>query len=109
MCKYLFPLAASLLVFTLGHAKEPETKVENVSAKEAKSLLDDPAKKIVVLDVRTPSEFKAGHLSKAKLIDFKAAGFDKEIAKLDKTETYLVHCRSCLLYTSDAADDTQFV
>jgi phage shock protein E len=48
----------------------------------------------VLLDVRTPAEFAAGHLKGARNIDFKAAGFSFEIAKLDKDKTYLLYCAS---------------
>lgn len=46
----------------------------------------------VVLDVRTPSEYAAGHIPGAKLIDFKAADFAEQVGKLDKSKLYLVHC-----------------
>ena len=48
----------------------------------------------VLLDVRTPAEFAAGHLKGARNIDFRAAGFSFEIAKLDKDKTYLLYCAS---------------
>ena len=46
----------------------------------------------VVLDVRTPEEYGAGHIPGAKLVDFKAKDFTEQLGKLDKTKTYLVHC-----------------
>lgn len=48
----------------------------------------------VVLDVRTPGEFAAGHLEGAKLIDVNGADFDAQIAQLDKAVPYAVYCRS---------------
>ena len=48
----------------------------------------------VVLDVRTKKEFQDGHLPGAMLIDFMGDDFEKEIAKLDKNKTYLIHCAS---------------
>ena len=48
----------------------------------------------VIVDVRTPEEFAAGHLDGAVLIDFKNPSFDAEIAKLDTTASYIVYCRS---------------
>lgn len=48
----------------------------------------------VIIDVRTPEEFAAGHLNGALLIDFKDASFESEIAKLDPAATYIVYCRS---------------
>ena len=46
----------------------------------------------VVLDVRTPKEFAAGHIPGAVNIDWNADDFGKKVAALDKSKTYLVHC-----------------
>lgn len=48
----------------------------------------------VMLDVRTPTEFAAGHLEKAINVDYEDASFESEIKKLDTTKTYFVYCRS---------------
>lgn len=48
----------------------------------------------VLLDVRTPSEFAAGHIDKAINIDFENQTFVSEIQKLDNSKTYFVYCRS---------------
>ena len=48
----------------------------------------------VVVDVRTPSEYAAGHIEGAVNIDVEAPTFDTEIAKLDKNATYAVYCHS---------------
>ncbi len=49
---------------------------------------------VVVVDVRTPSEYGAGHVDGAINIDVEGAAFDAEIAKLDKNATYAVYCHS---------------
>jgi rhodanese-related sulfurtransferase len=67
------------------------TVVKNVSPDEAEKALKE-RKDVVVLDVRTPEEFKAGHIAGAKDIDFKAPDFAKQTGALDKNKTYLVHC-----------------
>ena len=48
----------------------------------------------VVLDIRTPEEFAAGHIEGAVNIDFKADSFKAELEKLDRDKEYLLHCRS---------------
>ena len=48
----------------------------------------------VVLDVRTPAEFAAGHLEGAINIDVEASTFSAKIAKLDRTVPYFVYCHS---------------
>ena len=67
------------------------TVVKNVSPDEAEKALKEQ-KNVVVLDVRTPEEFKAGHIAGAKNIDFNGPDFAKQIGALDKSKTYLVHC-----------------
>jgi len=48
----------------------------------------------VILDVRTPQEFAAGHLANAVNVDVEDAGFTSNIATLDQSKTYAVYCRS---------------
>lgn len=50
--------------------------------------------KIVILDVRTPSEYQSGHAQDSANIDFYAPNFADEIQKLDKNKKYHVYCRS---------------
>jgi protein disulfide-isomerase len=51
-------------------------------------------KQNVILDVRTATEFKAGHLPGAVNLDVNAPDFEAKAALLDKSKTYLVHCAS---------------
>jgi len=51
-------------------------------------------KKGVVLDVRSAKEFQQGHIPGAVNIDVSATDFEKKIAELDKSQTYLIHCAS---------------
>jgi rhodanese-related sulfurtransferase len=54
----------------------------------------ETAKNGVLLDVRTPGEFKGGALPGAKNLDFFASNFKSELAKLSKDKVYFVYCRS---------------
>ena len=49
---------------------------------------------VVLLDVRTPEEFAAGHLSNARNVNFRAADFAAQISQLDPTKTYVLYCAS---------------
>lgn len=49
---------------------------------------------VVVLDVRTPEEYAAGHLPDALNVDVNAADFAARIDQLDPDATYAVYCRS---------------
>ena len=48
----------------------------------------------LLIDVRTPQEYDAGHLKNALNIDVKADNFCDEIEKLDKGCPIFVYCRS---------------
>lgn len=49
---------------------------------------------VVLLDVRTPEEFAAGHLDGAVNIDVSSPDFPGQLAALDPGATYAVYCRS---------------
>ncbi len=83
-----------------GSAPIAATEIQHTTGAEAKALLEANAAaaakgkeaKIVVLDVRTASEFADGHLAQAKNVDFNDKTFAEQVGKLDKTKPYLVHC-----------------
>jgi rhodanese-related sulfurtransferase len=49
---------------------------------------------IVLIDVRTPEEFNAGHIAGAINIDINSNTFEQQIKQLSKNKTVLVYCRS---------------
>jgi len=67
-----------------------------VAPKEARELIErnkgNP--NFVILDVRTPDEFRSGYIEEAVNIDYYGPGFQVELGKLDRTKTYLIYCRS---------------
>ena len=48
----------------------------------------------VVLDVRTPQEYKNGHLKNAQMMNFYNQAFESNLKKLDKNKIYFVYCAS---------------
>lgn len=48
----------------------------------------------ILLDVRTPDEYKEAHLPGAVNIDWNDEGFMDKVAKLDKNKPVFVYCRS---------------
>ena len=64
--------------------------VTHVDAKQAQQLISQ--KKVVVLDLRTPKEYEAGHIGGATNIDFLASDFEDRLKELDKGKAYLIHC-----------------
>ncbi len=51
-------------------------------------------KNVVILDVRTPEEYRSGYIKGANLLNVNSAQFESAIQNLDKHKTYLVYCRS---------------
>ena len=70
-------------------ARQPAA-IKDVSVAEAARLARDT--NVVVLDVRTPREFKAGHIAGATNLNFNDRSFHNQLGALDKTRPYLVHC-----------------
>jgi rhodanese-related sulfurtransferase/thioredoxin-related protein len=68
----------------------PTAAYKNLSVDEFARMAAD--KQNVILDVRTPAEFSAGHIPGAVNLDFNAPDFQAKAAALDKSKTYLVHC-----------------
>lgn len=65
---------------------------EKIDKTTFEKMMDRP--NTVVLDVRTDMEFKKGHVPNAVHINYYAANFNDEVAKLDTSKTYLVYCHS---------------
>lgn len=78
-------------------ADSAKASVKHADAAAAKKLIDEgatkKAAKVVVLDVRTPEEYKEGHIAGAVNIDFKKKDFAEKVATLDREKTCVVHCQ----------------
>lgn len=52
-------------------------------------------KNVQLIDVRTPKEYRSGHISKAVNIDvFQQSSFRPAVEKLDKNKPVYLYCRS---------------
>jgi rhodanese-related sulfurtransferase len=49
---------------------------------------------VQLIDVRTPDEFKKGHIENAVLIDIKSNDFIDKVQKLDAEKPVYLYCRS---------------
>jgi rhodanese-related sulfurtransferase len=67
--------------------------VKNVTAKEANEIIK-VNKDVLILDVRTPSEFKSGHIPGAKSVPVN--NFASSVSQFEKykDKTVIVHCAS---------------
>jgi rhodanese-related sulfurtransferase len=89
----LFLAILSLLAVSSARAAEgKEAHHQNVSPDEFEKLSKEP--NTVIIDVRTPKEYAAGHIKGSILIDYSGKDFEQKIKDLDKSKTYLVHCAS---------------
>ena len=62
----------------------------NISVRDAAALLQNPPADLIILDVRTPGEFREGHLAGARNVDFFGGRFEMETADLPKDATLLI-------------------
>ena len=54
----------------------------------------NPDPNAVVIDVRTPAEYRAGHVRGARNVDVSAPDFRQQVSALDPAGTYYLYCRS---------------
>lgn len=93
MKKILLSLLTAISFGTTGCSAQSDsidTLAPQAFIKQAKA--DTTA---IILDVRTPGEYKEEHLAGARQLDFlNTSVFDAGIKLLDKSHTYYVYCRS---------------
>lgn len=68
------------------------TKIENVGAEEFSRLMGDEG--AVLIDVRTPMEFAAGHIPGSKNIDLMDPHFGQKVDAYQRDSKVLLYCRS---------------
>jgi len=73
-----------------------DASIENVGAETFAGIieLNKSNPNVVILDIRTPAEFRAGHIAGAVMLDFYSSTFARDFKNLDRSKTYLVYCRS---------------
>ncbi len=81
-------LATCILLFLsvqIGHAQINTKPIKEISQKELNNAM--------VVDVRTPEEYKQGHLPDAININWYDADFTKQFSEIDKNKTIYVYCK----------------
>jgi rhodanese-related sulfurtransferase len=100
VCLGCFALVFGLVAVSAGPAVLPAQAIapgdELLEAKDAFTLIQKNKNNVdfVVLDVRTPEEFKDGHIEGAININYNSGGFRTELLELDRKKTYFVYCRT---------------
>ena len=82
-------IASAGLLAGCSSSNEATKKVDPVEFSE---VIAQPG--VIILDVRTPEEFNAGHIANAININMADSNFSSEVSKLDKNATVAVYCRS---------------
>ncbi|GAB2470639.1 hypothetical protein GCM10011375_38760 [Hymenobacter qilianensis] len=83
-------LLSLFAMFGLFQGTAPAYK--NLTPAQFSAAVREPG--AVLLDVRRPDEFAAGHLPGAVNIDVTSPDFARRVAALDKTKATYVYCRS---------------
>jgi rhodanese-related sulfurtransferase len=93
MKKFVGALVAAIAgVALLSGCSSSSSAVHKVDPVEFSQVVAESG--TVVIDVRTPAEFSAGHIPNAVNINVEGSTFADDISKLDKNTTYAVYCRS---------------
>jgi len=82
----------SFFTTLFGANVEQNSAIQVLSSQEFKAQIEN--KKVQLIDVRTPNEYKSGHLKGAKNIDFFSRNFNLEFNKLNKEKAVYLYCRS---------------
>ena len=82
----------SFFASLFGSKVSQSDTIKLLSPEEFKEQVEN--KKDQLIDVRTPAEFKGGHIKGAKNIDFFSGKFNVEFNKLNKDKAVYVYCRS---------------
>ncbi len=87
-----------LIIFVLSMLTMPGAANDflSISPSQANELIQKEKSNpdFVIIDMRTPLEFKGGHIKDAVLIDYYSKTFIQEMQSLDKGKIYLIYCRS---------------
>lgn len=96
MVKHLLFTFVLFYALTGCSQKSPQSKSSDIvvlaSPKDFAQQL--ATEKSILLDVRTPGEWKKGHLKDARHLDIFSDTFESEINKLDTNTTIYVYCAS---------------
>ena len=77
----------------LSDFPDPYPKTTPLTPEEAFDLIQNDAD-LVIIDVRSPSEFDAGHIDNAINLDYISEGFQDQLNALDPAKTYIVYSQN---------------
>ncbi len=77
-------------LFSLLTGGDSSERLPPAAFREALAVQPAP----VLIDVRTASEYRSGHIQGARHLDVTSGDFAKGVGSLAKGKTYLLYCRS---------------
>ncbi len=91
-------IVSSLLLFSIfisaASCQSPAGKgLQQLDAAAFEAKLTE-SKDYTLIDIRTPDEYKQGHLANAIMIDYYTPDFKEQLAKLDKNKPFFYYCAS---------------
>ena len=93
--RYLKTLFVALLFIGLNPLVTAQNTKDSIIINIAPKVLNNALHKTIQLvDVRTPNEYKSGHITGAININYYDQDFSTQIAALDKSKPIYVYCRS---------------
>ncbi|MFY0599164.1 MAG: rhodanese-like domain-containing protein [Cyclobacteriaceae bacterium] len=91
MPRYTINLYAVLVLLLVSCSNQPQ-KNEIIILNEAQELAKLVSEDVQIVDVRTASEYAAGHIANAQLITLQDEKFLKKMESLDKEQPLIVYC-----------------
>ncbi len=82
----------SFLKSLFGKLTEGNDRINVLNAADFHAQID--GKRVQLVDVRTPGEFKSGHIKKAVNVDVNDGGFKDKMEKFSMEEPIYIYCRS---------------
>ena len=71
-------------------------KIADISVQRAERITreNEHNNKFQIIDIRTPKEYKYGHLERSLLINYYDQDFTAQMEQLNRDKTYLIYCHS---------------
>ncbi|MEA2001256.1 MAG: rhodanese-like domain-containing protein [Actinomycetota bacterium] len=87
-------LVGALAFGACGGSTATDTNLETLPVGEIEEIVASPPADLILLDIRTPEEFAAGHLAGAINVDYYANDFEDRLAELNLEVPYVMYCNS---------------
>jgi rhodanese-related sulfurtransferase len=87
-------VATALLVGGCGGSTGTASTLELTAVSVAAEIIASPPDDLVILDIRTPDEYAAGHIAGAINIDYYQPDFEAKLSALDPAVPYVMYCNS---------------